>query len=309
MRTAFIVDGGAGRVLASMPAFMKYAKNHPNEDWRIFIGGWDYLFWGITELQNRVYNIEMKGAFEDYIKDADNLISPEPYRLPGYFRQTLSLAEAFDEIINQTTDHSDLSPPKMIFNKQETFIAKNTMIDLKNGQKKQKSIVFQPFGRGAKVDPNQGVFDEESRSLTPGDYVFIAQKLASRYNLVFFGESDFHLKDDIYSAKFNCDLRQWGAIISQSDYFIGVDSVGQHMARAVNVPGTVIFGSTYPVNTSYPDYFQIIQNASVKKYSPIRIAGFDCMMANRMNESTMKFTTKELNDIVALLIADIEKKR
>jgi hypothetical protein len=80
------------------------------------------------------------------------------------------------------------------------------------------------------------------------------------------------------------------------------------MARAVGTPGTVIFGSTFPINTSYPDYFQCIDNGKNKKYSPIRIAGLDTMLSNRLNESTMRLNDKELNEIYTKIVSDIEKK-
>ena len=51
-------------------------------------------------------------------------------------------------------------------------------------QKKSKTIVFQPFGRGAKVDKEkQEVFDEDSRSFSSADYLFLTKKLAQKYNV------------------------------------------------------------------------------------------------------------------------------
>lgn len=137
----------------------------------------------------------------------------------------------------------------------------------------------------------------------------MAKKLSQRYNLIFFGEPDFQLKEDNYAAKYTCDLRQWAALINAADYFVGCDSLGQHMARALNVQGTVIFGSTFPVNTSYPNYFQIIENGGSKKYSPIRIAGLDVSLANRLNESTMNFSDKQLNEIYNMITNAIEGKK
>ena len=116
------------------------------------------------------------------------------------------------------------------------------------------------------------------------------------------------MKEDTYTNKFVCDLRQWMALISECDYFIGCDSVGQHMARALNTPGSVIFGSTFPINTSYPQYFNIIENTNEKKYVPIRIAGLDSALANRLNEGTMTFSTQELDKICKNISIDIEKK-
>ena len=103
------IDGGIGRVIASIPALLKYQNNHPNEEWHVSIMGWDYVTLGIPELQDRTINPDTKGSWENYFMKSDELISPEPYRLPNFYKGKLSLVEAFDEIINQTEDHSDLN--------------------------------------------------------------------------------------------------------------------------------------------------------------------------------------------------------
>ena len=306
MKKIFFVDGGAGRVIAAIPAFLKYNKLHPDEDWGILIGAWDFLYWGIPELQDRTYNLDTKGVFDNVVKNAEQIVTPEPYRNPAYFRQEISLVQAFDREINNTTDHSDLCSPYLVFNQAERSVARHTIDELKNIQKKSKTLVIQPFGRGAKRDYDE-VIDEESRSLDSRSYLMLVKKLSLKYNLIFFGEPDFQLKDDTYTSKYNTDLRQWSAIIKESDYFIGCDSVGQHIARAVGTPGTVIFGSTYPINTSYPDYFQIFEKLKLKKYSPIRIAGLDSMLSNRVNEGLMNFNDKELTDLYNVIVTDIEK--
>lgn len=307
MKKIFYIDGGAGRVIAAIPALLKYAKLNPGKEFNVLVAAWDYLFWGIPELQDRTYGLDTKGVFDNVIKTADQIISPEPYRNPAYFRQEINLAQAFDREINNTTDHSDLGLPKLIFNQQERSVASHTVGDLKNLQKKQKTIMIQPFGRGAKLD-KENVHDDESRSLNSKDYLFLAKRLAQRYNMIFFGDPEFQLKADTYTAKYTADLRQWGALIAEVDYFVGVDSVGQHMARAVGTPGSVIFGSTYPINTSYPDYFNIIDRGNARKYSPIRLTGLDVSLTNRLNEPTMNFSEKELTEVYNSIVSDIEKK-
>jgi ADP-heptose:LPS heptosyltransferase len=187
------------------------------------------------------------------------------------------------------------------------MIAKNTILDLKGIQKKQKTVVFQPYGRGAKIEREE-IVDEESRSLDPKSYLYLGRKLAQRYNMIFFGEQQFQHKEDKFAANYTCDLRQWAALIQEADYFVGVDSVGQHMARALGKPGTVIIGSTFAVNTTYPGYFNIIEKSGAKKYSPIRITGLDSILANRLNEDSMRWSEKELNEIYNNIVADIEKK-
>lgn len=307
MKKIFWIDGGAGRVIAAMPALIKYARNTPSADWAVVVAMWESLYWGIPELQDNTYGIDTKGLFDNVVKSADVIITPEPYRNPAYFRQEISLAQAFDREINNTTDHSDLPTTTLAFNQTEQLVAKNTIADLKNIQQKDITVIFQPFGRGAKLDRGS-VIDEESRSISQDDYLILIRRLAERYNVIFFGEPDFQLPQDQWAAKYTCDLRQWAALIAEADYFIGCDSVGQHMAKAVDTPGTVILGPTYAINTSYPNYFQIIENGHSKKYSPIRIAGLDTTMANRLNERTMKFDDSMLDTIFNLIVSDIEKK-
>lgn len=307
MKTIFYIDGGAGRVITAIPALLKYARLNPNTDWAVLIPAWDYLYWGIPELQDRTYGVDTKGVFDNVVLNSDKIITPEPYRLPAYFRQEISLVEAFDREINNTTDHSDLGVPTMNFSKAEMTVARHTISDLKNTQKKQKTVVIQPYGRGAKVERDE-IMDDESRSLDSKSYLALVKKLALRYNMIFFGEPQFQMKADTFAANYTCDLRQWGALIAEADYFVGVDSVGQHMARAAGKPGTVLIGSTFPVNTTYPSYFNIIEKPGIKKYSPIRITGLDSTLANRLNENTLKLSDKEINDIYNSIVADIEKK-
>lgn len=310
MKQIFYIDGGAGRIIAAIPALLKFARLNPNADWNVLIPAWDGLLWSIPELQDRVYSLDTKGLFDNIISKADVIHSPEPYRVPGYFNQKLSLAEAFDQEINKTTDHSDLGAPVMFFNKAEKQWAKNTIEEAKAAGKKSKTIIFQPFGSGAQATPNnKEVLDTSSRSLSVPAFLSLSKKLSARYNVVFFGEQQLQIPEDNVTMKVpNADLRMWASLIEAADYFVGVDSVGQHMARAVGTRGTVIYGSTFPINTSYPDYFQILEKEGTKKYSPIRIAGLDSVMADRLNESLMDFSEKEVKEIYDSIVADIEKR-
>jgi hypothetical protein len=307
MKKIFYIDGGAGRAIAAIPALRKYAKLHPNEDWNVLISGWDNLLWGLQELQDLTYNPDTKGIFDNIIVKADKIITPEPYRIPGYFKQELSLAEAFDVEINETDDHSDLEPPIMVLNKTEEKQAANIIAQVKQQQQKSKTIVIQPFGRSIRKDGTD-LIDDSSRSLDPKAYVSLVKKLSTKYNMIFFGEQDFQIPEDTFTFKVQGDLRMWAAIIEASDYFVGVDSVGQHMARALNIPGTVIVGSTFAINTTYSDYFNIIEKPGVKKYSPIRICGLDGHLADRYNDRCMDFTTEEVEELYKKIVADIEKK-
>lgn len=307
MKTAYYIDGGIGRVVASIPAFVKLAKT--NKDFMILTPYGENMFFGIPELQEKVFNPETKGLLEYILPQVDEINTPEPYRLPAYMQQKKSLSQAFDCIINKTDDHSDLGPPAIVLSKQEQLFGRNSIADVKEMQKKEKTIVIQPFGRGAKIDRGT-IYDDETRSFDPDAYISLVKKLAMKYNIILFSEPPFHLQSDTWAFKpvLN-DLRQWAAVIKYADYFIGCDSSGQHFARAVGTRGTVIFGSTFPINTSYPNWFNIIEKQGSKKFSPIRLSGIETHLANRINEGLMTFNQKEIDDIFARIVKDIDVKK
>lgn len=308
MRKIFYIDGGAGRIVTSIPALEKYIKNNPTEDIRILIGGWDTLLWGNPLLQNITYSSDTKGIFDELVKGADCFVCPEPYQIPDYYNQKISLIEAFDQIINNTKDRSDIAIPNLYLSKSEEKTAANMIADIRNEQKQKITVVIQPFGRLARVDRGV-IIDDSSRSLDPKTYMKIVKHLSGKYNLVLFAENQFHLADDTFTFKPALDLRMWMALVASCDYFIGCDSVGQHMARAFNKPGTVLIGSTYPINVTYPDWFNIIEKPNnVKKYAPIRICGLDNHLADRYNDKCMDFTNEEIDDILANIVNDIEQK-
>ena len=94
-------------------------------------------------------------------------------------------------------------------------------------------------------------------------------------------------------------LNGWAGVINAADHFIGCDSVGQHLAHAVGTKTTVVIGSTYPENISYPNSkkFTVIDNGKDKRqYSPIRIT-FD-MNADRNNEDLMVLSSETIDKIV-----------
>lgn len=309
MKKSIIIDGGAGRVIAAIPALIKHVRNNPQQETRIFISGWDSLLWGIPELHNVVFSMDQKGNFEKEFLTSDIILSPEPYRLPSYFKQQKSLVQGFDEIINETNDHNDLTAPTIILNKSEEKQAAVLLGQVKTQQQKQKTIVIQPFGRSAQRVDERDIIDESTRSLEAHSYLKLVKKLSTKYNLIFFGEEQFYVPGDEFTFKHKADLRMWAAIIDAADYFVGCDSVGQHMARSRNKPGTVVIGSTYAVNTTYPDFFNIFEKPGIQKtYSPIRFSGFECHLADRYNDLCMEYTDEDVDNLYNSIVKDIEKK-
>jgi ADP-heptose:LPS heptosyltransferase len=309
MDTVIFIDGGLGRVISAIPALLKFEQQNKDKEWIVVAPAWAPIFWSIPELQDRVYTGDEKGIFDNLIKNAKQFIKPEPYHNPRYYRQEIGLVQAFDQEINSTFDHDDLSPPILKFTRAEKLWAQKILSELRQKQGKKYNIVIQPFGRGVRLENNK-IIDDGARSFHPDSYILLVKKLATKYNLIFFGDQPFQLSNDTYTAKLdpNTDIRMWASLINASDYFIGVDSSGQHMARATNTPGTVFFGSTFPINTSYTNWFNIIEKTQVKKYSPIRICGLDCVLADRINNELMNYNSKDFESIIENIDNDISQK-
>jgi ADP-heptose:LPS heptosyltransferase len=301
MMTTFVIDGGAGRLITAIPALEKYAKLNPDDDFRVLTAAWEELYWCHPLLQNKTFNINQKGVFDLHMKDR-RLVHPEPYMLNDYYNQRIHLTEAFDREINNTTDHSDLAKPTLYLTQREISQARETINQLKQAHTKSHVTVVQPYGSGISIQ-NGRPSDVTHRSLDVDFYLQMAYRLHKHSVVVFLGNKEFQHPGDSYSVNFfdlNPNLRLYMSIISECDYFIGVDSVGQHMARAFNKPGTVILGSTWEQNVSYPNHFKIYRNKHRPTYTPIRISSVDCEMANNLNDKTMQFDDNDLTRIMGI---------
>ena len=95
------------------------------------------LFWSHPLLQNKTFSIGTKGIFNQTIKNS-RTICPEPYLIHGYYNQQLSMAEAFDEEINKTTDHKDLTPPRLYVATQERNSIKKNHPRQETGKKQKQ---------------------------------------------------------------------------------------------------------------------------------------------------------------------------
>lgn len=305
MDTTIILNGGAGRIITAIPALEKFAKLNPNDNFKVLIYGWESLFWSHPLLQNRTFSIGQKGIFEQYIKN-NKVIAPEPYFTYGYYNQQLSLIEAFDEEINKTKDHSDLSYPKLFLSQLEKNSVKKIIRDIKQKHNKNKILVIQPYGSGMSIVNNRP-YDSSNRSLDVDDYLKIVNKIEEKNKdvlIFYFGNKEFkHPADSIsiYLDELPIDLRFYMALINECDFFVGVDSVGQHMTRALNKPGLIIMGSTSEKNVSYPEYFTFYRNDKKPEYSPIRLSGLDCEFADRMNDGVMLFSDKQIEEIANII--------
>lgn len=308
--TAFFINGGAGRVICSIPALELYYKENPDDDFIIVCEGGTDFYKGHPVLHAKAYDVWHKNLFQDKLINM-NLVSPEPYRVWEYYNQQCSIGQAYDIQINNKGIR-DLPKPNIYYSKDELVFAQKLLKEIRENTKKEKVIIFQPFGRG--LQNHEGMLvDSSGRSFEGENVINIVKKLSKKYAVAVMTEVGIEFqKYDIGSPvaiPTGLNLRQWGAFISLADYFLGCDSVGQHLSYTGETGSTIVVGSTFEINVSYPscEYFDILDmGEGARVYSPIRITIDE--WADRTNEGVMVMNEKIENVIVESVNKNINKK-
>jgi len=300
MNTTFIISGGAGRVICAIPALEKYSRLNPNDDFNVIVHGWESLLWSHPILQDRTIGVRQKGTFNNIIRNT-RTVSPEPYQVHGFYNQELHLTEAFDEIINSTDDHSDLNYNCLHLSRVEIEGAKALLEKYKAEKKSRRSVVFQPYGSGVDIINHQ-VIDRSNRSLTQDHSTRLIQEMSKSAVVLNASHPKFRDKKDTLSVSFddpNADyLRRLMGLIYHCDLFVGVDSLGQHIARAFDKPSIVLMGGTCDENYAYPNHSTIIRKSDrTPVYSPWRLSDVDIEFCDRANDGIMEFTDTEFREI------------
>jgi len=295
MKKSFFINGGAGRVLCAVPALEEYKKNI-DPDVIIVAEGWSELFLS-TSLRNNVWPLGSKDLFNK-IKNTE-IITPEPYRLNAYFNQQVNLIQAFDILINNVDPTTPSKPLKLDIGKDDQIYGHNLVSQIKHQLQKTKAIVLQPFGSTVRAEGNF-IWDASGRSFEVKDLFTLVDLLTKDYAVILMTNVQIPTEKQMNAAIPNdASLLQWMGIINAADYFLGCDSVGQHIAHALNKPATVVIGSTYPENISYPQNknFTIIDNGIDKRqYSPLRLT--PCIEVDRDNEDLMILSDSTVNKII-----------
>ena len=294
------MNGGAGRVLSSIPAFEIYEKENPDDDFIIVCEGGMEMFAGHPTLHKRAFDNWHKGLFDNYIKDR-NCVTLEPYRIWEYYNQKASITQAFD-IQMSNKGVRKLDDPHIKLSSFEYAEGRNVVKEVREKSSKQRVIIFQPYGRSAQP-VGDDLIDVGGRSFRTADVVKIVKKLQQKYGVMVMSEfpADFQKMGcpDPVAQPEGAPLRIWAGMMAEADAFLGCDSVGQHLAHAVGTPAVVCIGATYQENISYPDSekFQVLDLAGDRRvYDPIRVSMED--EKQRANDGAMNLNDAAINEII-----------
>ena len=297
---AFLLNGGIGRIISAIPALEKYQEEGNDPDFIIVIEGECDILKGHPTLDSKTYDMYHKNLFHTKLVNMD-IVSPEPYRVHDYFNQKCNIAQAFDMLINKKGIR-ELPKSTLVLNKEELIAGQKAIIEVKEKLKKEKVVVIQPFGRA--IQQIDGSFvDKTNRSIEFFNLKNLIKKLQEKdFAVMLMSEFGIDFKDagfpDEVAMPEKVSIRQWAAIIKHAYHFLGCDSLGQHLAYSLDVPSSVIFGATYPENTSYKkseNFNHIDLGQMEREYDPIRITMDERI--SRKNEKIMAMSP-EIEDYV-----------
>jgi ADP-heptose:LPS heptosyltransferase len=82
----------------------------------------------------------------------------------------------------------------------------------------------------------------------------LIQDLKHKFSIIQLGDDQEPSFGDVYRFAGKLSMRESAAILFKADYFIGPDSLLMHIANGLNIPSTIIFGGSRPVECfGYPD--------------------------------------------------------
>lgn len=220
---AININGGLGRVVASLPAL--YASNS-----LIITNGWEELF-SMTNLKT----IEAGSSYiGEAIRDLD-VVTPEPYHQAGYRRGEYNMVEAFHrDLGTQGTAYGLFPCPTTTarLHKQVHEAAKGLPLAM---------VQVKASGERNLRDLNEDTTKNAIQALRDAGYFPVV-----------IGDTNLGFDLEVYNIN-NTSITEFVSLIMIGDIFVGGDSSGMHIAKALNKKGIIIFTSTggtkyYPEN-------------------------------------------------------------
>lgn len=288
MNYTIYLTGGLGKIITAIPACEKFVKKNPNT---IILLGWHTpIFFGNPILAYKVFDVTTKGLY-DKIKDT-KVLRPEPYFNNDYLAGKINLADAWNQEINE--DKESMPIPNLYVSKYEEQNSKIVK------QKGKITVAFQPFGTSAQFQ-DDNVVDFSTRSLPKNITIELVKFFKKQnYNIFLITDQQITFLNQMdFINYYPNDIRHYVAAVKQCDYFVGIDSSGQHIARSFNIPGTIIMGASNTINTTYPDFFNVVNDDVHKEYQffgPFTDL-FDNYLRGINNSKLMDFDDKKIKFI------------
>lgn len=256
----FSISGGMGKSIAATPVLKHLRLMYPNDE-LVLLTAWDNIFYNNPYIKVFRFN-EYKYFHEDYIEKGALINNINPYDDIEYRQGKIHLTQAFAKVWG-IKNYKEIKPIPIVNIPLELEInAKKEINDMKN-KFKQPLIVVQYLG--ATKYENGIIYPSGRENIDL--FTKIVDKLSQRYIVLLMKLVQQPMinikKDNILTLTKDAHYMKWFAYIKYADFFVGIDSSGQHMAATVNTPSVVVFGRTNPKNLAYDN--QIIVTGQCEK--------------------------------------------
>ena len=138
---------------------------------------------------------------------------------------------------------------------------------------------------------------EPVKNWPEANWLELIENLKANFSIIQLGDNKEPILEGVHRYAGKLSMRKSAAILSTASYFIGPDSLLMHIANGLNIPSTIIFGGSRPVECfGYPQNKNL---SSSPRCSPCWIhsgynvcnENFACMSSITVSESisTLKF--------------------
>lgn len=107
---------------------------------------------------------------------------------------------------------------------------------------------------------------EPVKNWPEANWLKLIQNLKANFFIIQLGDDKEPSFKDTYRYAGKLSMRESAAILSTANYFIGPDSLLMHMANGLDIPSTIIFGGSRPVDCF--GYSQNVNLSSTPQCSP-----------------------------------------
>jgi hypothetical protein len=224
--SVFQVDGGIGKNILASAMIRAYKKSVPERK-VIVVTAWPEAF-----INNPyVYRVFRIGSFpyfyEDYIKNKDTRVFRlDPYNTEDFVYQRKHLVEIWCDLVGVASDGTN---PELFLTEREVIYGQRFVNQ--NGP----TLLLQSNG-GAE---NQSVPYSWARDLPPAFTQQLINTVRPRFGQILHVRRDNQPSFEGTVSVGDNNIRNIFAIIPHVDKIIGIDSVIQHAAAALNKPATV----------------------------------------------------------------------
>lgn len=247
----FSISGGHGKVIASTAVISAMKKKYPKRK-IIVLCAWDAPLYGNPDIYKFFnFNAIPNYFYDDYIRDRNTIVyQHDPYHTTDYIRKDKHLIELWCDMFDIPYNGEQ---PKLYINPREIEIVKDK---LKPHLGKKIMIIH---SNGGTI--NQYSKKSWARDLPQANMINVINHYKDKYRILHIRLEEQPKYEGVESL--TLPHREIYAAFLLSEKRLLIDSFGQHVSVALNLPSVVCWVANRPSVLGYDIHTNIITNAKI----------------------------------------------